>query len=174
MPQTEKTPFYPRSPYGVANLYGYWIVVNYREAYNLFACNGILFNHESPRRGETFVTHKITIAAVKIALGLQDKLVIGKPEFKSDWGYSPEYCEGMCRILQHDKAEDFVLATRETRTVREFTELTFGALGIELEWCGSEGNEKRIVKSIEPSFLRTLFKTQSSKLKLIICVLALA
>ena len=119
VPQTEKTPFYPRSPYAVAKLYAYWIMVNYREAYNLFACNGILFNHESPRRGETFVTRKITIAAARIALGLQDKLVLGNLNSKRDWGYAPEYCEGMWRIMQQDKPEDFVLATGETHTVRD-------------------------------------------------------
>ncbi|MGE5683289.1 MAG: GDP-mannose 4,6-dehydratase [Bacillota bacterium] len=148
IPQKETTPFYPRSPYGVAKLYGYWIIVNYREAYNLFACNGILFNHESPRRGETFVTRKITRAAARIALGLQDKLTLGNLNAKRDWGYAPEYCEGMWRILQHDKPEDFVLATGETRTVREFTELTFRELGIELDWRGTEAEEKGVIKSI--------------------------
>lgn len=149
IPQTEKTPFYPRSPYAVAKLYAYWIIVNYREAYDLFACNGILFNHESPRRGETFVTRKITRAAARIMLGLQDKLVLGNMNSKRDWGYAPEYCEGMWRILQHSEADDFVLATNETHTVREFTELTFRELGVELEWCGEEENEKGIVKSID-------------------------
>jgi GDPmannose 4,6-dehydratase len=109
IPQSETTPFYPRSPYGVAKLYGYWIVKNYREAYNLFAVNGILFNHESPRRGETFVTRKITRAVARIVLGLQDKLVLGNLDAKRDWGYAPEYCEGMWRMLQHDQAEDFLL-----------------------------------------------------------------
>lgn len=150
VPQSETTPFYPRSPYGVAKLYGYWIIVNYREAYDIFACNGILFNHESPRRGETFVTRKITRAAARIALGLQDKLVLGNLNAKRDWGYAPEYCEGMWRILQHDKPEDFVLATGETHTVREFTELTFRELGIELEWQGENENEKGIISSISP------------------------
>lgn len=153
VPQTETTPFYPRSPYGVAKLYGYWIIVNYREAYNIFACNGILFNHESPRRGETFVTRKITRAAARIALGLQDKLVLGNLNAKRDWGYAPEYCEGMWRILQHDTPEDFVLATGETRTVREFTELAFKELGIELEWQGENENEKGIVSSISDSVI---------------------
>jgi len=153
VPQSETTPFYPRSPYAVAKLYAYWIVKNYREAYNLFACNGILFNHESPRRGETFVTRKITIAAAKIALGLQKKLVLGNLDAKRDWGYAPEYCEGMWRILQHHTADDFVLATGETHTVREFVELAFRELGIELEWCDKDENEKGIVKSIQPSEL---------------------
>jgi len=122
IPQTERTPFYPRSPYGVAKLYGYWIMVNYREAYGLFASNGILFNHESPRRGETFVTRKITMAVSKIAQGFQDKLILGNLNSKRDWGFAPEYCDGMWRILQHNKADDFVLATNETHTVREFVE----------------------------------------------------
>ncbi|MGE5401146.1 MAG: GDP-mannose 4,6-dehydratase [Ignavibacteriales bacterium] len=156
VPQTEHTPFYPRSPYGVAKLYAYWMIVNYREAYNLFACNGILFNHESPRRGETFVTRKITIAASRIALGLQDKLVLGNLNAKRDWGFAPEYCEGMWRILQHDKAEDFVLATGETHTVREFTDLTFGELGIQLDWTGSEENEKGVIRSIDPAVTKSL------------------
>ncbi|MBZ0200320.1 MAG: GDP-mannose 4,6-dehydratase [Ignavibacteriaceae bacterium] len=149
VPQTEKTPFYPRSPYGVAKLYGYWIIVNYREAYNLFACNGILFNHESPRRGETFVTRKITRAAARISAGLQDKLSLGNLHSKRDWGYAPEYCEGMWRILQQDKAEDFVLATGETHTVKEFVELTFKDLGIELEWKGKGVEEKGVISAID-------------------------
>ncbi len=149
IPQTEKTPFYPRSPYGVAKLYGYWIIVNYREAYNIFASNGILFNHESPRRGETFVTRKITRAASRIVTGLQSSLSLGNLNAKRDWGYAPEYCEGMWRILQHHQADDFVLATNETHTVREFTELTFRFLGIELRWEGNEENEIGIIKSID-------------------------
>ncbi len=148
VPQTEKTPFYPRSPYGVAKLYGYWIIVNYREAYNIFACNGILFNHESPRRGETFVTRKITRAAARIAAGLQGKLLLGNLDAKRDWGLAPEYCEGMWRILQHEKAEDFVLATGETHTVREFTENSFTELGIELDWKGEGADELGVIKSI--------------------------
>jgi GDPmannose 4,6-dehydratase len=149
VPQNEKTPFYPRSPYGVAKLYGYWIIVNYREAYNLFACNGILFNHESPRRGETFVTRKITRAASRIAAGLQQNLSLGNLNAKRDWGYAPEYCEGMWRILQHKNAEDFVLATGETHTVREFIELTFKNLGIELEWKEKGINEKGIIAKVD-------------------------
>ncbi|OGV06626.1 MAG: GDP-mannose 4,6-dehydratase [Stygiobacter sp. RIFOXYC12_FULL_38_8] len=149
IPQRETTPFYPRSPYGVAKLYGYWIVKNYREAYNIFACNGILFNHESPRRGETFVTRKITRAAARIFLGYQSKITLGNMDSKRDWGYAPEYCEGMWRMLQQEKAEDYVLATGETHTIREFCELTFGELGIEIEWSGSGEKESGIVKEIE-------------------------
>lgn len=148
VPQSEKTPFYPRSPYGVAKLYGYWIIVNYREAYNLFACNGILFNHESPRRGETFVTRKITRAAARIAAGIQSELSLGNLNAKRDWGYAPEYCEGMWKILQHKDADDFVLATGETHTVREFAEVTFKHLGIELEWIGEGVNEVGKIKNI--------------------------
>lgn len=149
VPQTEKTPFYPRSPYGVAKLYGFWIIVNYREAYDIFACNGILFNHESPRRGETFVTRKITRAASRIATGLQKNLLLGNLDSKRDWGFAPEYCEGMWQILQHNKADDFVLATGETHTVREFVERTFSEIGIELNWQGSGENEKGVIKSID-------------------------
>jgi GDPmannose 4,6-dehydratase len=149
VPQNEKTPFYPRSPYGVAKLYGYWIIVNYREAYNLFACNGILFNHESPKRGETFVTRKITRAASRIVSGLQSNLSLGNLNAKRDWGYAPEYCEGMWRILQYKNAEDFVLATGETHTVREFVELTFKNLGVELEWKGKGINEKGVISGVD-------------------------
>jgi GDPmannose 4,6-dehydratase len=163
VPQSETTPFYPRSPYGVAKLYAYWIIINYREAYNLFACNGILFNHESPRRGETFVTRKITIAAAKIVLGLQDKLILGRLDTQRDWGYAPEYCEGMWKILQHNKPEDFVLATGVMHTVREFCELTFKELGIELEWIGKDENEKGIVKSISSEKLKELWKLKGMK-----------
>jgi len=148
VPQTEKTPFYPRSPYGVAKLYGYWIIVNYREAYNIFASNGILFNHESPRRGETFVSRKITRAVTRIAAGIQDILLLGNLDAKRDWGFAPEYCMGMWMILQHNKPEDFVLATGETRTVREFTELSFKEIGIEIKWEGKEEKEIARIKSI--------------------------
>ncbi len=141
VPQKETTPFYPRSPYGVAKIYGYWIVVNYREAYNLFACNGILFNHESPRRGETFVTRKITRAIARIKFGLQETVSIGNLNAKRDWGYAPEFCEGMWRILQQDKPEDYVLATGETHSVREFIELAFKELDFEIEWKGKEEKE---------------------------------
>jgi len=149
VPQSEKTPFYPRSPYGVAKLYGYWIIVNYREAYDLFVCNGILFNHESPRRGETFVTRKITRAASRIAAGLQSNLSLGNLDAKRDWGFAPEYCEGMWRILQHKKAEDFVLATGQTNTVKEFVELSFKHLGVELDWKGKGVNEKGVINKID-------------------------
>jgi len=141
-PQSEKTPFYPRSPYAVAKLYSYWIIRNYREAYNLFASNGILFNHESPRRGETFVTRKIVRAAVMIKLGLQDNLVLGNIDAKRDWGYAPEYVEGMWKILQHNEAEDFVLATGKTSSVRKFIELTFSELDIKIDWIGEKENER--------------------------------
>ncbi|HQH19453.1 MAG TPA: GDP-mannose 4,6-dehydratase, partial [Bacteroidales bacterium] len=136
IPQTEKTPFYPRSPYAAAKLYSFWITVNYREAYNLFACNGILFNHESERRGKTFVTRKITVAAAKIVLGQQEKLLLGNLDSKRDWGYAPEYVEGMWRILQADQADDYVLATNETHTVKEFVEEAFNVLGEEITWKG--------------------------------------
>ena len=141
VPQNENTPFYPRSPYGVAKLYGYWIIVNYREAYNLFACNGILFNHESPRRGETFVTRKITRAAARIKEGIQDKLLLGNLNAKRDWGYAPEYVEGMWLVLQQNIPEDFVMATGENHTIREFAELAFRELDMEIEWQVSGGNE---------------------------------
>ena len=141
VPQKETTPFYPRSPYGVAKLYGYWIIVNYREAYNLFACNGILFNHESPRRGETFVTRKITRAASRIKEGLQEKLYLGNLNSLRDWGYAPEYCEGMWRMLQQDTPEDFVLATGEQHSVREFVEISFQELDITIDWKGKDQNE---------------------------------
>lgn len=154
IPQTEKTPFYPRSPYGVAKLYGYWIIVNYREAYGLYACNGILFNHESPRRGETFVTRKITLAAARIKLGIQNKLVIGNLHAKRDWGYAPEYCEGMWRILQQEKPDDYILATGETHSVKEFIEAVFKELAIDLEWKGEKKTrlvylEKMVVPSLK-------------------------
>ncbi len=163
VPQTEKTPFYPRSPYGVAKLYGYWIIVNYREAYNIFASNGILFNHESPRRGETFVTRKITRAAARIAAGLQTSLSLGNLNAKRDWGYAPEYCEGMWRILQHNIAEDFVLATGESRTVREFVAHSFNHLGVELEWKDEGVNEKGFIKKIDFERAKSLIDYTSNK-----------
>jgi GDPmannose 4,6-dehydratase len=132
VPQTETTPFYPRSPYAAAKVYGYWITVNYRESYDMFACNGILFNHESPRRGETFVTRKITRAATRIKLGIQDKLYLGNIDSKRDWGYAKEYCEAMWLMMQHDTPDDYVIATNETHTVREFLEEVFGYL--DLDW----------------------------------------
>ena len=148
VPQSETTPFYPRSPYAVAKLYGYWIVKNYREAYNLFACNGILFNHESPRRGETFVTRKITKGITNIAKDNQDKIVLGNINAKRDWGYAPEYCVGMWQIMQNKEADDFVLATGQTQTVRSFIELSFRNIGIEIEWQGENENEIGVVKRI--------------------------
>lgn len=160
IPQDEKTPFYPRSPYAVAKLYGYWIMVNYREAYGIFASNGILFNHESPRRGETFVTRKITRSAARISLGIQETLRLGNLNAKRDWGYAPEYTEGMWRILQHDQPDDFVLATNETHTVREFADLTFKRLGMPLEWRGENENEVGVDASgkvrvcVDPSYYR--------------------
>jgi GDPmannose 4,6-dehydratase len=157
-PQNEKTPFYPRSPYGVAKIYGYWIVINYREAYGLYACNGILFNHESPRRGETFVTRKITRAVSRITCGFQKKLYLGNLNAKRDWGFAPEYCEGMWSMLQQQKPDDFVLATGETHTVREFTELAFNELGVELDWKGKNENEKGIVNKINDSFENIIHK----------------
>lgn len=161
IPQNENTPFYPRSPYAVAKQYAYWIVVNYREAYNLFACNGILFNHESPRRGETFVTRKITMAAAKIKFGLQQELLLGNLDAKRDWGYAPEFVEGMWRILQNDSPDDFVLATGETHTIREFIEETFRYIGMEIIWKGEGINETgldknsgKIVVRIDPKYFR--------------------
>ena len=160
-PQSEKTPFYPKSPYGVAKLYSYWITVNYRESYDIFACNGILFNHESPRRGETFVTRKITRAAAAIHLGMQDKLYLGNLDAKRDWGHAKDYVEGMWRILQQDKPQDYVLAMNETHTVREFVELAFAELGYEIEWQGIGVDEKGIDKNtgkvlveVDPRYFR--------------------
>ena len=143
-PQSEGTPFYPRSPYGVAKLYAYWITVNYREAYHLFACNGILFNHESPLRGETFVTRKITMAAAAIQRGLSQKLYLGNLESQRDWGYAKEYVEGMWKMLQLDKAEDFVLATGRVAKVRDFVEMAFACVDITLEWKGEAGSLEEV------------------------------
>lgn len=160
-PQNEKTPFYPKSPYGAAKLYSYWITVNYRESYNMFACNGILFNHESPRRGETFVTRKITRAVASIVSGKQEKLSLGNLDAKRDWGFAGDYVEGMWRILQQDKPQDYVLATNETHTVREFVELAFEEVGINIEWKGSGVNEKgydksngRLLVDVNPRYFR--------------------
>lgn len=141
IPQTEKTPFYPRSPYGVAKLYGHWITKNYRESYNMFACSGILFNHESERRGKEFVTRKITDAAARIKLGLQDCLELGNLAAKRDWGHSKDYVKAMWLMLQHDMPDDYVIATNVTRTVREFVEIAFKVAGIAVEWHGSGVNE---------------------------------
>jgi len=147
VPQKETTPFYPRSPYGVAKLYVYWITVNYRESYGMFACNGILFNHESPLRGETFVTRKITRAVAKMGLGLQDKLYLGNLDARRDWGHARDYCEAMWRMMQLDTPEDFVIATGETTPVREFVRMAFRELGVELEFRGEGEDEKGYVLS---------------------------
>jgi len=155
VPQRETTPFYPRSPYGVAKLYGFWIMKNYRESYNMYCCNGILFNHESERRGETFVTRKITLAAARIAQGFQDKLYLGNLNSLRDWGYARDYVECMWLILQQDKPDDYVVATGQYHSVREFCTIAFKEVGIELEWQGEGVNEKGIVKSID-SQLSTL------------------
>lgn len=159
--QSEKTPFYPRSPYGVAKMYSYWIVVNYRESFGMFACNGILFNHESPRRGETFVTRKITMAAARISLGMQEKLSLGNLNAKRDLGHAKDYVEGMWRILQNDKPEDFVLATGTTTSIRDFVTMTFKELGIEIEWRGTGVDEKgvdkatgKVVVDVNPAYFR--------------------
>jgi len=161
VPQKETTPFYPRSPYAVAKLYAYWIVVNYREAYNLFACNGILFNHESPRRGKTFVTRKITRAAAAISVGMQDTLYLGNLNAKRDWGYAADFVEGMWLMLQQDKPDDFVLATGKTTTVRSFTELSFKAVGVDISWVGKGVDEKgidkktgKVIVEIDPKYFR--------------------
>lgn len=161
IPQSEKTPFYPRSPYGVAKLYAYWLIKNYREAYNIFACNGILFNHESPRRGNSFVTKKITMAATKIAKGQQEKLYLGNIDSKRDWGYAPDFVESMWEILQQPSPDDFVIATGETHTVREFVEKCFDYLNITIEWKGHGVNEIGINKktgneiiNIDPYYFR--------------------
>ena len=160
-PQSEKTPFYPKSPYGAAKLYSYWITVNYRESYNMFACNGILFNHESPRRGENFVTRKITLAIANIIAGRQEKLSLGNMNAKRDWGFAGDYIEGMWLMLQQDKPDDYVLATNETHTVREFVEAAFEELGIRIRWEGTGVNEKgydaksgRLLVDVNPEFYR--------------------
>ena len=161
IPQCETTPFYPRSPYGVAKLYGYWITKNYRESYGMFAVNGILFNHESERRGETFVTRKITLAAARIAQGMQDKLYLGNLDALRDWGYARDYVECMWLMLQHDQPEDFVIATGEQHSVREFTEKAFREAGIELRWEGSGIEERgidqatgRVLVEVDPQYFR--------------------
>ena len=160
VPQSESTPFYPRSPYGVAKLYAYWIVVNYREAYGLYACNGILFNHESPRRGESFVSRKITLAATKIASGFQDRLLLGNLDAKRDWGYARDFVEGMWLMLQQKKPEDFVLSTGRTTTVRKFVEMAFLEVGIQIRWQGTGLEEKgvgpddKVLVEISPQFFR--------------------
>ncbi len=151
VPQTENTPFYPRSPYAVAKMYAYWITVNYREAYGIYACNGILFNHESPIRGETFVTRKITRATSKIALGLQDKIFLGNLDAKRDWGHAKDYVRMMWMLLQHDTPEDWVIATGKTTSVRDFVKMSFEEVGVELEFKGTGADEKGYVKSCTDS-----------------------
>ena len=160
-PQTEKTPFYPRSPYGVAKLYAYWITVNYREAYDIFACNGILFNHESPVRGETFVTRKITIALTRIAQDLQECLYIGNLESKRDWGHARDYVEAQWLMLQQDEPDDFIIATGEQHSVREFIEVSANRLGIKIKWQGSKEDEiginadnNKVIVRIDPRYYR--------------------
>ena len=161
VPQSEKTPFYPKSPYGVAKLYSYWMTVNYRESYDMFCCNGILFNHESPRRGETFVTRKITLAVAAILAGKQDKVSLGNLDAKRDWGFASDYVKGMWLMLQKDKPGDYVLATNETHTVREFLTLAFKAAGIELRFEGTGVDEKaydaktgKLMADVNPKFFR--------------------
>ena len=149
IPQKETTPFYPRSPYAVAKLYGYWITVNYREAYNMYACNGILFNHESPIRGETFVTRKITRATARIALGLQEKLYLGNLNSKRDWGHAKDYVEAMYLILQQDKPEDYVIATGKTTEIREFVKMSFGHVGVTLAFKGEGVDEVGYIDAID-------------------------
>ena len=161
VPQSETTPFYPRSPYAAAKLYAFWITKNYREAYGMFACNGILFNHESPLRGETFVTRKITRAAAKISLGLQEKIYLGNLDAQRDWGHAKDYVEGMWLMMQQDEADDFVLATGETHSVKKFCELSFGQLGIQLKWEGEGVNERGVnvatgksIIEVDPRYFR--------------------
>ena len=155
IPQNENTPFYPRSPYGVAKLYAYWITVNYREAYGMFACNGILFNHESPIRGETFVTRKITRGAARILLGLDKKLYLGNLNAKRDWGHAKDYVEGMWLILQQDEPDDYVLATGKTTEVREFVRMVFAELGVEIEFKGKGVDEKGVIVNVELEILNS-------------------
>ena len=156
VPQSETTPFYPRSPYAVAKMYAYWITVNYREAYGMYACNGILFNHESPVRGETFVTRKITRAAAKIAMGLQDKVYLGNLDARRDWGHAKDYVEAMYLILQQEKPEDFVIATGVTTTVRDFVKMSFAELGIELEFSGKDAAERGVVIDVDKDKMQAL------------------
>lgn len=156
VPQSETTPFYPRSPYAVAKMYGYWITVNYREAYNMYACNGILFNHESPVRGETFVTRKITRAACKIALGLQSCLYLGNLSAQRDWGHAKDYVEAMWLILQQEKPEDYVIATGVTTTVRDFVKMSFAELGIEIEFSGKDQYERGVIIDVDQELIHNL------------------
>jgi GDPmannose 4,6-dehydratase len=161
VPQSETTPFYPRSPYAVAKLYAFWIAKNYREAYGMFTCNGILFNHESPLRGETFVTRKITRGAAKISLGMQEKIYLGNLDAQRDWGHAKDYVEGMWLMMQQETPDDYVLATGETHSVKKFCELAFGEVGIEIEWQGAAENEKginkktgKVIIEVDPKYFR--------------------
>lgn len=165
VPQSETTPFYPRSPYAVAKMYAYWITVNYREAYNMYACNGILFNHESPVRGETFVTRKITRAAARIALGMQEKVFLGNLSARRDWGHAKDYIEAMYLILQQDKAEDFVIATGVTTPVRDFIRMAFGDVGITVEFKGKDAEEIGVITAIDKSRFEFL-ELNASNLKI--------
>jgi GDPmannose 4,6-dehydratase len=166
VPQSETTPFYPRSPYAVAKLYAYWITVNYREAYNMFACNGILFNHESPLRGETFVTRKITRAASKIVLGMQDKIYLGNLNAQRDWGHAKDYIEAMYLILQQDVAEDYVIATGKTTSIRDFVKLAFIELGITIAFKGTDENEIGYIEAIDNNKLKELEIDKDFNLKI--------
>lgn len=160
-PQDERTPFYPKSPYGAAKLYSYWVTVNYRESYRLYGCNGILFNHESPRRGETFVTKKITKAAARISQGRQEMLTLGNLDAKRDWGYAKDYVEAMWLMLQQDKPDDYVIASGETYTVRQFVDMAFAEVGIELNWsgsgikeCGTDRKTGKVLVRVDPRYFR--------------------
>lgn len=166
VPQTEKTPFYPRSPYGVAKMYAYWITVNYREAYGMFACNGILFNHESPLRGETFVSRKITRAVSRIALGLQDKLYLGNLDAKRDWGHAKDYVRMMWMILQADEPEDWVIATGKTTSVRDFVKMSFAEVGVQLEFKGEGIHEKAFIAAIDQKKYNDVISTSVEKSQL--------
>jgi GDPmannose 4,6-dehydratase len=173
VPQSETTPFYPRSPYAVAKLYGYWITVNYREAYNMYACNGILFNHESPVRGETFVTRKITRAAAKIILGMQEMLYLGNMNAQRDWGHAKDYVEAMYLILQQEKPEDYVIATGITTSIRDFVNMAFTFLGVEIRFEGNGAEEKGYVSSLDENRLKQLHLEDAIQLKVGNCVVAI-
>jgi GDPmannose 4,6-dehydratase len=166
VPQNEKTPFYPRSPYAVAKMYAYWITVNYREAYNLFACNGILFNHESPVRGETFVTRKITRAVARISLGKKKKFFLGNLSSKRDWGHAKDYIEAMYLMLQQDEPEDYVIATGITTEIREFVRMAFAWLGVSIDFVGSGENEKGIISAIDKSVFEEKTETKNTHLEI--------
>ena len=171
IPQSEKTPFYPRSPYGAAKIYAYWITVNYRESYGIFASNGILFNHESPRRGETFVTRKITRAAARIILGLQDMLYLGNLDAKRDWGHAKDYVKAMWLILQHEKADDFVIATGRTSSIRDFVRMVFDCVGVKIAFTGKGVDEKGVIEEIDTAKLSGFTKDiKIKKGQVVICI----